>query len=131
MNDMYVPRERSRRRVQEMTNSHHYQVGLFYTVIDMQLQKLNNHFDEVSIEFLLCVACLNPSSSFASFYKARLIQFAKFYSKDFPDVELLALSDQLENFVTNVHTSVDFLDLKGINDLAQKMVETRKIKDII
>ncbi|XP_057506609.1 uncharacterized protein LOC130789836 [Actinidia eriantha] len=126
MNDMYVPRGRSRRRVQEVINSHHYQVGIFYTVIDMQLQELNNHFDEVSTELLLCVACLNPSSSFASFDRAKLIQFSKFYSKDFSDIELLALSDQLENFVMDVRTSVDFSDLKGISDLAQNMVETKK-----
>ena len=63
---------------------------------------------------------------FASFDKARLIQFAKFYSKDFSDVELLTLSDQLENFVMDVRTSVDFSDLKRISDLAQKMVETKK-----
>ena len=122
MNDMYVPCGRSRRRAQEVTNSHHYQVELFYTVKEMQLQELNNRFNEVSTDLLLCVACLNPSSSFVSFDLARLIQFAKFYYKDFSDFEFLALSDQLENFVMGVRTSVKFSDLKGINDLAQKMV---------
>ena len=41
-------------------------------------------------------------------------------------IELLTLSDQLENFVMDICTSCDFLDLKGISDLAQKMVETKK-----
>ena len=73
MNDMYIPRRRSWRRVQEKTNSHHYRVGLFYTVIDLQLQEQNNYFDEMNTELLLCVACLNPSSYFASFDRAMLI----------------------------------------------------------
>ena len=41
-------------------------------------------------------------------------------------LSFLALSDQLENFFMDVHTSVEFSDLKGINNLARKMVETKK-----
>ena len=50
MNNMFVTRGRPRRNVQIMTNLHHYQVELFYTIIDMQLQKLNNRFNEVNME---------------------------------------------------------------------------------
>ena len=67
---------------------------------------------------LLCVAYRNPSSSFASFDRARLIQFAKFYYKDFSNIEFLTLSNQLENFVRDVRTNVEFSNLKGIGNLA-------------
>ncbi|KAL7221025.1 hypothetical protein ACSBR1_023057 [Camellia fascicularis] len=109
-----------------MTNSYHYFVKLFNFVIDMQLQELNNHFNKVNTEFLLCVAFLNPSDSFISFDTIKLICFAQFYLKDFPTIELKALPIQLENFIIDMWSSVEFSNLKGISDLAQKMVQTRK-----
>jgi len=65
-------------------------------------------------------------SSFASFDKERLNRFAEFYPKDFSDIELLAFPDQLENFVIDVRSSVEFSSLTGIGDLAKKMVETQR-----
>ncbi|XP_050112264.1 uncharacterized protein LOC126590798 isoform X2 [Malus sylvestris] len=38
MNDIFVARGRSRRRVEKLTNLHHYRVDLFIDVIDKQLQ---------------------------------------------------------------------------------------------
>ena len=92
----------------------------------MQLQELNNHFNEVNTELLLCVACLSPSNSFASFDNQKLNRLAEFYPKDFSGTELLALSNQPENFIINVRSSVEFSNLKGIGDVSRKMVETRK-----
>ena len=92
----------------------------------MQLQELNNHFNEVNTELLLCVACLSPSNSFASFDNQKLNRLAEFYPKDFSDTKLVALSDQLENFIIDVRSSVEFSNLKGIGDVSRKMVETRK-----
>ncbi|XP_057779919.1 uncharacterized protein LOC130998522 [Salvia miltiorrhiza] len=45
MEDEYAPRRRGRRRVEKMTNLHHYRLELFYTVIDMQALELNQRFD--------------------------------------------------------------------------------------
>ncbi|KAL4626448.1 hypothetical protein ACB092_05G096900 [Castanea dentata] len=50
---------------------------LFYTVIDMQLQELNNRFSEVNTDLLICMACLNPSNSFVAFDKKKLIHLTK------------------------------------------------------
>ncbi|XP_028112210.1 uncharacterized protein LOC114310433 [Camellia sinensis] len=125
MDDLYVPRGRSRCIDQEMTNSYHYFVKLFDFVIDMQLQGLNNHFNEVNIELLLCVAFLNPSDSFAAFDMTKLIVLPN-YLKDFSAIELTELPIQIENFIIDMRSSVEFSNLKGINDLAWKMVETRK-----
>ena len=66
MNDMFVERKRSRRKA-ELTNLHHFQVDIFYTTIDLQLQELNRRFNVVNTELLLCVACLDPSDSFSAF----------------------------------------------------------------
>ena len=53
MNDTFLTRGRPRRKAHEITNFHHYQVELFYVVIDMQLQELNSRFTEVNTELLL------------------------------------------------------------------------------
>ena len=69
MNDIFVARGRSRRNAHGMTNLHYYRVELFYAIIDMQLQELNNRFTESNTELLLCVSCLSPSDFFATFDK--------------------------------------------------------------
>ena len=92
----------------------------------MQLQELNDRFDEVNTDLLLCMACLNPNDSFLAFDKNKLIQFAKYYPEDFSDIELIVLDDQLQTYIIDVRVSKQFLGLKNIGDLAQKMVETKK-----
>ena len=62
-----------------------------YTVVDMQFQELNNHFSEANTDLLLCMACLNPSNSFVTFDKEKLIHLAKFYSSDFLGTDILAV----------------------------------------
>ncbi|XP_050259817.1 uncharacterized protein LOC126704867 [Quercus robur] len=86
---------RPRRNTQRKTNLPHYRVELFYTVIDMQLQELNNRFSEVNTDLLLCMACLNPSNSFVAFDKEKLILLTKFYPYDFLGTDILALDSQL------------------------------------
>ena len=83
MNDTFLTRGRPRRKAHEITNYHHYQVELFYAVIDMQLQELNSRFTEVNTELLLCVACLNHCDSFVAFDKKKLSRLAQCYSQDF------------------------------------------------
>ena len=83
MNDTFLTRGRPRRKAHEITNLYHYQVELFYVVIDMQLQKLNSRFTEVNTELLLCVACLNPCDSFIAFDKQKLLDLPNFIHKIF------------------------------------------------
>ena len=76
-----------------MTNSHHYRVELYYTVIDMQFKELNSCFNEGSSELLLCVACLSPDAMFASFKKEKLLHLAQFYTNNFSAVQLITLDN--------------------------------------
>ena len=92
----------------------------------MQLQELNDRFTEVSIELLLCVACLCSNDLFSSFDKERLICLAKYYLEDFSATDLMKLDDQLEIYTCDVHSSKEFAGLKGICDLANTMVRTKK-----
>ena len=118
MDDIFVFPGRPRRKAPQITNLYHYRVELFYTVIDMQLQELNNRFTEASTELLLCVACLNPSDEFLAFDKERLIRLAKFYPSDFSPLQLMMLDDQLQNYIDDVCSNNYFSDLKGISDRA-------------
>ena len=91
MDETFVVSGRPQRNTQQNTNLHHYRVELFYTVIDMLLQELNNYFSEANIDFLLCMARLNPSNSFEVFDKEKLIRLAKFYPSDFLETDILTL----------------------------------------
>ncbi|XP_075670248.1 uncharacterized protein LOC142640019 [Castanea sativa] len=126
MDEIFVVSGRPRRNTQQNTNLHHYRVELFYTVIDMQLQELNNRFSEVNTDLLICMACLNPSNSFVAFDKEKLIRLAKFYPYDFPGTDILALDSQLQNFIFDMRNDDLFLELQGVSELAEKLVSTRK-----
>jgi hypothetical protein len=69
------------------------------------------------------VACLNSRDSFRAFDKEKLIKFISFYHKDFFDVGLHTLSNQLVNII-DVRASDKFSNLNGINELARVIVQT-------
>jgi hypothetical protein len=126
MDEDFARKRKSRRNAQVITNLHHYRVELFYTIIDKQLQELDDRFNEKNTELLLCMSCLNPSNSFSAFDKAKLIRLAHFYPRDFSPHELEVLDDQLENYIIDMRSNIEFSALKGITDLAEKMVQRRK-----
>ena len=99
MDEIFVVSRRPRRNTQQNTNVHHYCVELLYTVIDLQLQELNNRFSEMNTDLLLCMACLNPSNSFVAFDKEKLIRLVKFYPSNFSGIDILALGSQLQNYI--------------------------------
>ncbi|XP_065621133.1 uncharacterized protein LOC136063986 [Quercus suber] len=95
-------------------------------VIDMELQELKNRFSESNTDLLLCMACLNPSNSFAAFDKEKLIRLAKFYPSDFHRTNILALDSQLQNYILDMRNNDFLLELQGVSELAEKLVNTRK-----
>ncbi|XP_022843311.1 uncharacterized protein LOC111366853 [Olea europaea var. sylvestris] len=131
MDDMFVRlaiRGRPQRNSPEITKLHHYRVDLFYSVIDLQLQELNDRFSEVNTELLRCVACLCPQDSFSSFEKKSLIRLAELYPLDFSAVDDIVLSDQLETYILDMRSNKEFEGLNGLGDLAEKLVLTKKDK---
>ena len=91
MDEIFVVNGMPQRNTQQNTNLHHYCVELFYIIINMQLQELNNYFSEANTDMLFCMPCLNPSNSFVAFDKENLIRLAKFYLFDFLKTDILAL----------------------------------------
>ncbi|KDO39188.1 hypothetical protein CISIN_1g043976mg [Citrus sinensis] len=121
MEKMFLTPGRSRRRAQEITNMHHYRIDLFCAILDMQLQELNSRFNEVNTELLLCLACLCPKDSFATFNKEKLLCLTQLYPKDFSLVNLMTLDTELDVYIMDMQSSVEFSRLNGIDDLAQKI----------
>jgi hypothetical protein len=110
-----------------MTNLHYYRVELFYAIIDMQLQELNNRFTESNIELLLCVSYLSPSDFFATFDKQKLIRLTQFYPKDFSSSKFMILFDQLDNYIFYVRSSIEFQNWKGFVILLKKWLRLKKM----
>ena len=117
MDETFVVSGRSRRNTQQKTNLHYYHVELFYTVIDMQLQELNNRFSKANTDLLLYMACLNPSNSFMAFNKEKLIRLAKFYPSNFLGIDILALNSQLQNYIFDMRSNDFFLELQELVNL--------------
>ena len=126
MDEIFVVSGRLRRNTQQNTNLHHYCVELFYTVIDFQLQELNNHISKMNMELLLCMVCLNPSNSFVAFDKEKFIRLAKFYSFDFSRTDILALDPQLQNYIFDMRINDSFLELQGVGELTENLVKIEK-----
>ncbi|KAI0513372.1 hypothetical protein KFK09_009389 [Dendrobium nobile] len=126
MDSKFKPRGRSVRKCKEITNFHHYRVDLFYAVIDMQLQELNNRFSESNTKLLLCVTCLNPSNMFSAYDKGKLIRLAELYPADFSMIDLVSLEHQLSTYIVDMRTSEEFTSLTSIAALAKQMVKDKK-----
>ena len=127
IDEIFVVNVMPRHNTQQNTNLHHYHVKLFYTVIDLQLQGLNNRFSEANTELLLCMACLNPSnSSFVAFDKEKFICLGKFYPSDFSGTNILALGPQFQNYIFYMHSNDSFLELQEVGELVEKLVKIGK-----
>ena len=72
------------------------------------------------------MACLNLSNLFLAFDIKNLTRLAKFYLFDFSEIDVLALDNQLQSYIVDMCSNDEFLELKGIGDLARKMVEKNK-----
>ncbi|GFP93199.1 transmembrane protein 258 [Phtheirospermum japonicum] len=95
-------------------------------VNDLQLGELNNRFDKVNTELLICMACLNPRDGFSSFDKKKVLQLATLYPSEFSSVGLMALECQLDIFIENMRKDVKFRDLNDLGSLSMMLVEIKK-----
>ena len=129
MDAMHVSRgTKSKCRVQidGISNEDYYQ-SVMYAVIDLLSVELNDRFSESTTTLLLGMACLDPSGSFSNFDKDKILAMAHLYPDDFSsESKIEELSCQLDNFVENIRDDSRFFNVKGVGDLCQKLVETKK-----
>ncbi|KAI4969793.1 hypothetical protein ZWY2020_000707 [Hordeum vulgare] len=105
---------------------HLFRIDMFLGLIDRQLQELNNRFDEVNTELLVCMASFNPVDSFAAYDQEKLVKLAHFYPKDFSKTEILKLPYELSMFIADMRRDERFIKMKNIAQLSAKLVETKK-----
>ncbi|XP_021756932.1 zinc finger MYM-type protein 1-like [Chenopodium quinoa] len=108
MNDFYMTPGRPKRNAPKITYEHHYRVEVFYATIDLQLQELNNRFNEINTELLRCVACLCPKNSFHNFDVVKLVRMAELYPYDFDSNDIRGISSELRNFIIDVRQRDEF-----------------------
>ena len=95
-------------------------------MIDSQRQELNNCFNEVNMELLLCMVCFDPTNSFSTYDKIKLFQFVKFYFNEFLIVESIALKHQLDNYILCMHSNNQFFKIMRVNGFVKKIVQLKK-----
>ncbi|XP_048494662.1 uncharacterized protein LOC125494860 [Beta vulgaris subsp. vulgaris] len=127
MEDKYIPQGRSRHFIKEAIYLHHFRVEVFIGVIDLQLQELNNHFDEVNMELIKCMACLCPKDGFSSFNKENVLKLSTLYPSEFTTNDLDTLDCQLDIFMEGMRDdSGEFQNVNDLSSLAMKFVETHR-----
>lgn len=119
-------RRKFRGRMTQVTNLHHFRVEVYLSVLDLQLQELENRFTEVSKELLICMSCFHPYDRFSAFDTVKLLRLAEFYPSEFSSTDLLFFEHSLANFISDVQTDERFWNLKNLNELSIKLVETKK-----
>ncbi|CAN6551227.1 unnamed protein product [Malus baccata var. baccata] len=124
MEDLHFVPGKSRRKAPKITNFHYYRVDLYFQVLDMQLKELNDRFNDVNTELLLCMTCLSPVNNFASFDKEKFVCLAQLYPQDFDRMDLMNLPIQLDNYIQDMKMHSEFSSLRGISDLAKELVKT-------
>ncbi|XP_015166997.1 uncharacterized protein [Solanum tuberosum] len=118
--------EKSKRKRSNILYLHHFHVEVFYAIIDLTFQELNNHFGVVTSDLLLGMASLSPVDSFANFHKDRKMKLVEYYPSEVGDKELREFNFQLDDFIVYAQKCDSmFLNLKGIKDLARMMIETK------
>ncbi|XP_076895994.1 uncharacterized protein LOC143548798 [Bidens hawaiensis] len=130
-NEIHVPNMeevipgRVRRTVNDepQTYLHHFHVDIFYQVVDLLLNEMNERFTKSKTELLTCIACLDPRDSFQCFDREKLLRLAALYSEDFCGSDLGQLRIQLDRYISNVKSNEAFSGLRDIGELAKKMVK--------
>ena len=95
---------RSRRKQKSVTVEHHYRVDIFTAIIDQQLQKLNNRFNEQAIELLKLSTTLDPKLFSYKLFSVEDIYLLvdKLYPENFSNQERIYLRFQLQYYKLDV-----------------------------
>ncbi|XP_068338976.1 uncharacterized protein [Pyrus communis] len=131
MEDLHFVPGKSRSKAPKITNFHYSRVDLYFQVLDMQLKELNDRYNEVNTELLLCITCLSLVYNFASFDKAKIVCLAHLYPQDFDRMDLMNLPIQLDNYIHDMKMHSEFSSLKGISDLAKELVNTGRCESYL
>ncbi|GAV87493.1 Dimer_Tnp_hAT domain-containing protein, partial [Cephalotus follicularis] len=89
---------------------------------------LNDHFTKVNTKLFLCMDYLNLINHFLAFNTEDLVSFTKFYPIDFSTADLMELKNQLETYIIDMCSDIDFTEVNDIGELAKRIKEKNKDK---
>ena len=106
---------------------HHYRVNIFTSIIDQQLQKLNNRFNEQTIELLKLSTTLDPKLfSYKLFSVEDILLVDKFYPENFSNQERIYLRFQLQHYKLDVPNHPKLRNMSLTTNLCQRLIEIEK-----
>ncbi|XP_059431445.1 uncharacterized protein LOC132164942 [Corylus avellana] len=112
-----------------ITLEHHYHFDIFNTIIDFQLQELDNRFSEKALELLILSSALNPKYAYKSFKIDDICILAeKYHPLDFSEQDKINLRYQLRYFELDVLTDPTLQNLSFIAELCQGLAKAKKSK---
>ncbi|XP_076960509.1 uncharacterized protein LOC143636913 [Bidens hawaiensis] len=112
--DMTETYGKARNQKNVITNRHYFEVNIFNTVLDMQIQEYGNRFNEVTTTLLENMSGLNPCDRFSKFDTSKVIAFSEMYENDFTTKERGCLLGELNVFYHSVKEDERFTKLDGI-----------------
>ncbi|CAM8972966.1 unnamed protein product [Rhodiola kirilowii] len=120
----------TRRRVSHQQNrvmvEHYYRVDIFYTVIDSQLQELENRFNDDSVELIILSSALDPKELRTTLRVDDICKLVeKFYPLDFDEDDRTSLRMELQHFEL-VRQLPEFNTFTEISELCRWLTRTRK-----
>ncbi|CAM8948867.1 unnamed protein product [Rhodiola kirilowii] len=119
-------RRRASHQQNRVTVEHYYRVDIFYTVIDSQLQELNNRFNDDSVELIILSSALDPKELRTTLRVDDICKLVeKFYPLDFDEDERTSLRMELQHFEL-VRQLPEFNTLTEISELCRWLMRTRK-----
>ncbi|KAJ1294689.1 hypothetical protein BS78_01G165000 [Paspalum vaginatum] len=125
--DVAIPRwGRSRLDGNLITQEHHYRVDTFLATLDAIITEMDHRFNEVSLELLVCFACLDPRGSFSKFDVDKIARLTEIYDRDFSDLDRSNIKEQLRTFLIHMRRVEDFRACHDFGSLAIKMVELER-----
>ena len=125
MEQEYIDRHKPRKKTNR-TNYQHYKYDCLNPVIDLQLAKFNDRFNEVNSELLTNIAAFSSKNSFDAFKIESLMELAKAYPDDFDPRDLDDLIIELNIYIDNVRADARFAQVATISELGKLMVDTNK-----
>ncbi|GJU09072.1 zinc finger MYM-type protein 1-like protein [Tanacetum coccineum] len=93
MDEIYVAK---RNQVAGIKNRQYFEIDIFNTVLDMQIQEFGDRFGRISTDLCINMSALSLGDSFSMFDASELITLTTFYRDDFTDADRFSLSRELD-----------------------------------
>ncbi|XP_075478821.1 uncharacterized protein LOC142519674 [Primulina tabacum] len=116
---------RSYQHNDSITVENHYQFDVFIAAIDIQVEEVNNRFNDEAVKLPTLSCALEPKKKFKLFNVDHIYRLAeKFYYLDFNSQDLHHLKMQLDHYKLDVAGHERFQNLSTISELCQRLFET-------